>query len=150
MAAPRALPGRSTWSWITYPQLWLVGINAVHIVQLRHKVLGHVPGSVDAHCQGVQDLSMNPAEGGWEVSALMQHDFFFSADNKQYTGGFIFAEMKMKIEQAHMLEKSHGIDTYILTCPGFSYQSCFKGIFFFSLEAYNNPCASIYLYLNTM
>lgn len=67
-------PGRLTWSKITDLQLWLVGINAVHIVQLRHEVLGQTPLSVDAHGQGVCCMSMNPAEGGWEVSALMQNE----------------------------------------------------------------------------
>lgn len=33
-----------------------------------------MPGPVDAHCQGVRYLSMNPMEGGWEVSALLQNN----------------------------------------------------------------------------
>lgn len=58
-------------SWITYPQVWLVGVNMMHKVQLCLKVLGHVPGSVDANCQGVHYFSKSTTEGGWKVSAFV-------------------------------------------------------------------------------
>lgn len=92
--------------WITYPQLWLVGINVVLKVQLCHKVLGHMPGSVDAHCQGVHYLSMYPMEAGWEVSALLPNNK--SGDNKKgvqsgnKTHNFL-QTFKIKIEQVGTL-----------------------------------------------
>lgn len=63
-------PGGFT--WITYLQLWQVGIDVVDKVQLCHKVLGHTPTSVYAHGQGVHDVSINSTEGGWEVSASIK------------------------------------------------------------------------------
>lgn len=63
--------GGGTRSSITYLQLWLICIYAVDKVQLCHKILAHMPRSVDAHCQGVQYLSTNSMEGGGEVSALI-------------------------------------------------------------------------------
>lgn len=57
-------------SWFTYPQVWLVGINMMHKVQVCHKLLGHVPGSVYASCQGVHYFSKSTTEGRWKVSAV--------------------------------------------------------------------------------
>ena len=67
---------RAPWqiNLITYPQLWLVGINVVYKVKLCHIVLGHMPGSADTHSQVVYYLSIKPMEGGREVSALMQNN----------------------------------------------------------------------------
>lgn len=58
---------------VTHRQLWLVDIHVVHEVELCHKVLGPIPGSVDVHFHSVLYFSVDPTEGSREVSALLQN-----------------------------------------------------------------------------
>lgn len=100
-------------SWFNYLQIWLVGINATDKVQLCLKILGHMPGSVHAHCQGVRYLSIWPPEGGWEVSAMIQNDNLSKFKQETRYTTFKKGELKCVLEKPackHMLENNHDGD----------------------------------------
>lgn len=94
---------------ITHRQHRLVDINAVQEAELGHNVLGQMPGSVDADCQGVHYLPMNPMEGCWEVSALLQNTYFSKIGYNQDRSNLETRQTswcRTQIQQAQMSEKT--------------------------------------------
>lgn len=87
------------WKCTTYIQPWLVGINVVYKLKLCHKVLGHTPRSINAHCQGICYFSVNPMKGRWEVSGMQNN----RKDRKKKVIQVCVMLMNQKVELQHKL-----------------------------------------------